>query len=157
MNRRKGLLRLWVVVTALWIVGAVALDWAFLGTETGVVGAVKIYAQYSFYRFIRPVLAARKTQLFSDFDDPKSSNYCVSHEQRVQEKVRLAELEKEEAQRRPEPPPPEQPRAYGLYGVLDRTMRAPTAKETTANTREHRLGPQGGRCPLFGSRRCGKD
>src|SRR5215471_2262444 len=130
MNWRKGLLRLWVVASALWIVSVAAFEWTF-GTEEAV--SAELYAKYSYYRIMHPDSVAKKRQLISDFDDPKSPAYCVSHEQRERQKARLAELETTKAKRPLAPPPQKPPGTYGLYGILESTAKAPIAKPPTAH------------------------
>jgi hypothetical protein len=88
MNWRKGLLRLWIVATALWVVLVAAFDWALSG-DAGGIAAAELSAELLYYHTIRPDLVARKRQ----FLDPKSPHYCVLPEQRERQKARLAELE----------------------------------------------------------------
>jgi len=59
MNWRKGLLRLWVVASALWIVSVAAFEWTF-GTEEAV--SAELYAKYSYYRIMHPDSVAKKRQ-----------------------------------------------------------------------------------------------
>jgi hypothetical protein len=88
MNWRKGLLRLWVVATALWVVFVATFDWALSGNRGGI-SAVGLSAESFYYHIIRPDLVASKRQ----FLDPKSPHHCVLPEQRERQKARLAELE----------------------------------------------------------------
>jgi hypothetical protein len=110
MNWRKGLLRLWLIATAIWIVGFVAFGDQYFeerfyppGPVAQAVQAAELYAEYWYPHILRPDMVAKKRQLLSEFYDLKSPHYCVSHEQREREKARLAGLEREEAKRPPNP------------------------------------------------------
>jgi hypothetical protein len=109
MSWGKGLRRLWIVGTAIWIVGFVTFgdqyfEGRFVGPVANAVQVTELYAEYWYYHILRSDLVAKKRRLLSDFYDPQSPHYCVSHEQRERERASLAELEREEAKRPPKPP-----------------------------------------------------
>jgi hypothetical protein len=97
MNWRRGLLRLWVVATALWMVSVVAVC-AFLGNDYEFRGgrALELSSEYWYYRILFPNLVAAARKL----DTPL---YCMTQRERDEEEAKLAQLEAEEAKRPPEP------------------------------------------------------
>src|SRR5262249_20453499 len=81
MTWRKGLLRIWVVGTAIWIAATVGLVLQYAAEAPRVPGilvpervfeaskvvrAAKLYAEYWYYLLIRPDVAAEARKILSD-------------------------------------------------------------------------------------------
>jgi hypothetical protein len=116
MNWRKGLTRLWLVGTALWIAAVVvyglrhADERPFESVGQGVLAA-ELYTDYWYYRIIRHDVAAEARRVHSVFDDPTSQQHCVSYWERQRDEAQLAKDEAEEAKQPPKPPSPDGTRA----------------------------------------------
>jgi hypothetical protein len=111
MNWGKGLRRLWMVGTALWIVAVMVFGYWHYGervyppaTAAQGVWAAELYAEYWYYRIIRPDVAAEARRVHSVFDDPTSPSHCVSYWDRKQLEDKLAKDKAEEAKRPPRAP-----------------------------------------------------
>lgn len=140
MNWRKGLLRLWVVGTAIWIATVIVFglrhadDSVFEGVAQGV-WAAELYTEYWYYRIIRPDVAAEARRVHSVFDDPMSSRRCVSYRERERDEAQLAKDEAEEAKQPPKPPSPDGTRAL-TNADLDRLWMAPECSAKVANAKD---------------------
>jgi hypothetical protein len=101
MNWGKGLRRLWVVGTAIWIAAVVGyglrhpeeINYPYLTVADGVL-ATEQYAEYWYYHIVRPDLVARKHRL----------PHCVSHEERARLEADLEAEKAKEAKRPPRAP-----------------------------------------------------
>ena len=108
MNWRKGLLRLWAVATALWIVTVLALGYQY--SDAGI-EAAKLYPEYLYNHLKRHDVVAEARRVLSDQKSVEEvvgvPNWppCVSHWERERQEAHVAELEALEAKRPPEPPP----------------------------------------------------
>jgi hypothetical protein len=111
MNWRKGLLRLWVVGTAIWIVSAIILVFQYAAEDpripgivvpdrvfeaSTVVRAADIYVSYWYYRIIRPGVAAEAHRVM-DLS-------CKTSSQVARDEADLREHEAEEKKEPPRPP-----------------------------------------------------
>jgi hypothetical protein len=126
MNWGKGLRRLWVVATAVWILSVVAVL-PEIATEG--VSAAEGYAEYWYYHIIRSDVAAEARRLGGDHQK-EISLPCVSNREREQQEAEVAQLEAEEAKRPPPPPLPDGTKR-GTRSQLARLMLSPecSAKE----------------------------
>jgi hypothetical protein len=106
MNWSKGLRRLWMVGTALWIVTVLIIgfrqaeegSYTFGGVAQGV-WAMELYTEYWYYRIFRPGVVGEARRVLSD--------PCVPRSEREQEEAAVARLEAEEAKLPPQPPLPD--------------------------------------------------
>jgi hypothetical protein len=106
MNWRVGLLRLWVVGTALWILSVVVL--AFLVSHAAIEAAT-LYPEYLYNHLKRHDVVAEARRVLSDpkvveevVGVPGHRLPCVSHWERERQEAHVAKLEAQEAKR---PPP----------------------------------------------------
>jgi hypothetical protein len=97
MNWRKGLLRLWIVATALWIASVLAVC-EFLGNgyEFRGVQAVELSAEYWYYRILHPKLVEATSKLLTPL-------YCDTQQERDEEEAPYKAKWAEEAKKAPLP------------------------------------------------------
>ena len=131
MNWSKGLRRLWMAGTAFWIVAVVVFGcWHYEervyppATAAQGVWAAELYAEYWYYRVIRPAVAAEARRVHSVFDDPASQQHCVSYWERQRDEVQLAKDEAEEAKQPPKPRSPDGT-TMATRADIDRLLMAP--------------------------------
>jgi hypothetical protein len=117
LDRDRG--GLWVL--ALWGEGLPP------ATAAQGVWAAELYAEYWYYRIIRPDVAAEARRVHSVFDDPTSQQHCVSYWELQRDEAQLAKDEAEEAK---EPPKPRSPdgTTMATRADIDRLLMAPECR-----------------------------